>query len=118
VKTLQRAVSLGVSLHFSALKNQIVKPLLIIFTVITGLVGQGGSKTSDISGYVVDASNGEALPYANVTIKDKDRGTSSYAHPVSLPFCAGGICGHLTMPVVSLPSKSNLAILNSTQLSC
>ena len=61
------------------LKNLKVKHLLIVFAVITGLVGQSGSNTNDISGYVVDASNGEALPYANVIIKEKDRGATTNA---------------------------------------
>ncbi len=51
--------------------------LLLVLLLVPGIVMSQQQERRDIRGYVVDAKNGEALPYANVIIPEYDQGTAT-----------------------------------------
>ena len=55
-------------------------PMAIIILLAQGIVHESkaqGTPHNDIKGYIRDAKSGEALPFANITVKDTYRGTTS-----------------------------------------
>ena len=52
-------------------------PFIIILVGLLLKVSFSGTVNTDINGYVVDKNSGEALPHANVTVKDMVRGTTT-----------------------------------------
>lgn len=62
---------------YSRMNHLILMGILLVISIMEGPLTAQITQVNDIVGYVVDATNGEALPFANVVVKEKDRGATT-----------------------------------------